>query len=335
MERFPPRPFAPLPSLFEDAVALVPELFGDDRVHVDPDPLVFGFYDPVLLVSEASGVVRAAETLCRGIPDQTVDRRVGELGTVPGAVAGFVQEPGDSLLPAVANKKLVEALTNRRFFCVGDKLAILPAVPEGCGAAKGLAELCPNGDGSRNPIGDLLALPLGHGGDHRVEEPARGRRGVDRFLKRYQIRMVLLEKLGELKKLLRVPGEPCELREDEARDVARLHVAEHPLGLGMTHDRFPAHRFEVVDLDDLPTLRLGIEACAPLMVLGALAPGLILSRDADPDARSLWLFLPRLTHDNLQLPRGRYSPLSLRTVRKMTSETACVFAFFSLAPTAL
>jgi hypothetical protein len=45
----------------------------------------------------------------------------------------------------------------------------------------------------------------------------------------------------------------------------------------MGHDRFATHRFETVDLGNLPALGFGVGGSALMVVLGALAPHLILS----------------------------------------------------------
>ena len=98
---------------------------------------------------------------------------------------------------------------------------------------------------------------------------------------------MLAEDVREVEQLARVPCEASELGEDQAGDAPRGDVLEHPLGLGMSHHRLPAHCFEVVDLADIPALRLGVGPGALLVVLRALASGLVLGRDADPDADGL------------------------------------------------
>lgn len=67
-------------------------------------------------------------------------------------------------------------------------------------------------------------------------------------------------------------------------DVPRFNVGEHPFRFRMFEHRFSADAFKVVHLDDVPTLRFGIVSGAFFMVLRALAAGLILGRDANPDA---------------------------------------------------
>ena len=98
-------------------------------------------------------------------------------------------------------------------------------VAEGGGPAEGLAQLGADGDRGRDPLGDLLPLPLRHGGDHGVEEAAGRGRGVDRLLERDEVGARLAGRCRRIEKLLGVPGEPGELREDEAGDVPAPDVA--------------------------------------------------------------------------------------------------------------
>ena len=64
-------------------------------------------------------------------------------------------------------------------------------------------------------------------------------------------------------------------------------MREHALRLRVPDDGLPAHGLEVIRLADLPAFGLGVGARALLVVLGALALGLILSRNTDPDADKL------------------------------------------------
>lgn len=98
------------------------------------------------------------------------------------------------------------------------------------------------------------------------------------------------EDVREVEEFARVAGEPRELGEDQAGDSARGDVLQHALRLGMSHDGLPAHRFEVIDLADVPAFGLSVRAGPSLMVLGTLAAGLVLGRDADPDADGLGRF---------------------------------------------
>jgi hypothetical protein len=114
---------------------------------------------------------------------------------------------------------------------------------------------------------------------------------------------VLREEIGDLKEFPGVPPQPEELREDEAGNLPSVHVVEHPLGLGVLQDRLSGDGFEVVDLAHLPALHLGIHPGARLVVLGALALGLLRSRDPEPDAdRFLGLALGRCGVKRILLP---------------------------------
>ena len=164
-----------------------------------------------------------------------------------------------------------------------DDLAVLPLVAVGDLAVEGLAELGPDGDRGADPLGDLLPFPLGHRGDHGVEEPACGGGGVDRFLERHQVCSDRTENIGELQKLLGVPCQPGQLGEDQAGDLPRPDVGQHPLGFGVFHHRLAADGFQPVDLRHPPAAALGVVAGSLLVVLGALALDLVFGRNADPD----------------------------------------------------
>lgn len=56
---------------------------------------------------------------------------------------------------------------------------------------------------------------------------------------------------------------------------------------GELFDGLPAHAIKAVDLNDLPVLGLRVIPGALLVMLGAIAAGLVLGGDADPDANGL------------------------------------------------
>src|SRR5688572_3533670 len=62
-----------------------------------------------------------------------------------------------------------------------------------------------------------------------------------------------------------------------------MDVFEHPLGLGLAHDRFAAHRFKVIDLAHLPTPGYSVIVSPFFMVLGAFTSGLVFRRNTNPD----------------------------------------------------
>src|SRR5262249_36871148 len=74
-----------------------------------------------------------------------------------------------------------------------------------------------------------------------------------------------------------------ELGEDEARDAAGAHVLHHAPRLGGGHDRLAGDAGQVVQGHDLPAADLRVAPRAVLVVLRALAFGLVLGRDPDPD----------------------------------------------------
>jgi len=288
-----------LPSLVEDRVCPFPDLLGDDRFHLGEDPVLLGLEHPMLLVAGAPRVVGASESLGGRVADEPVDRRIAPLRAVPGPVSRLVQEARDSFLPPMLEEEVEEELPNRGFFWIGNELAAFPAVAEGSSSPEGFTELRPDGNGSCHALRDLFALPLRHGRDHRVEQASRRARGVDRLLERDEVGSLGSEDVRELEKFLGVAGKSRELREDKAGDPAASHVSEHPVGFRQPHDRFPAHGFEVVDLADVPALRLGVGAGSSFVVLGAFAPDLILGRDPNPDPdrlRRLRLSSKRVFH---------------------------------------
>ena len=280
-----------VPALVEDGVALGPDLFGHDRLNRREDPVLARLELPLLPLPEGLGVVGAARTLRNRVADEPVNGRVRELPAAPGAVPLLVEQSGDGLLPLVFQEQFVDELADRGFPRIGEKLLVLPLVAERRGSAGGLAELGANRDRGRHAFGDLLALPLRHRRNHRVEEAAGRRRRIDGLLERHEVRVVFAEDVGEVEEFARVPSEPGELGEDQAGDVPRGDVAEHPLRLGMPHDGFPTHRFEVVGFANLPTLRLSVRLGASLVMLWALALSLIFSRNADPNTHALRLLL--------------------------------------------
>ncbi len=236
------------------------------------------------MVAEALRIVGAPDTFGRRIAEQAVDGRIGELLAAAGAVAGLVEKPRDRLLPPMLEEKLVEPSPDRCLLRIGDEHPSLKLVAEGSGAPERLPELRPDGNRGGDALSDLLALPLRHGGDHRVKEPAGRRGGVDRLLKRDKVGVVITEEVREIQEVPCVARKARELREDERLNAATPHVGHHPLGLGMLADGFSAHAFEPVDVDDSPATGLGIVPRTLLVVLGALALCLVLGRDPDPDA---------------------------------------------------
>ena len=69
----------------------------------------------------------------------------------------------------------------------------------------------------------------------------------------------------------------------------RAHVGHHPLRLRVLHDGLPGDAFQVIDLGDLPAAGFGVALGSHLVMLGALALGLVFGRDPNPDADGLRL----------------------------------------------
>lgn len=155
-------------------------------------------------------------------------------------------------------EEFVDELADRGLGLLHDELPILPEIPIWGLPAQGLTELGADRDRSRNARGDLLALPLRHGGDHGVEEAAGRGGGVDALAQAHEVCLVVTEVVGELQELLGVAGEARELREDEAGDPAALHVPKHPLRFRMLHDGFAAYGFQAIHLGDLPAFGFSI-----------------------------------------------------------------------------
>lgn len=273
------------PALVEDVVALLPELLGHDGFDAGVDVLALGLELP--FASEFPGEVAAVESLCGGVADETFNGGVAPLVAIAGAVTAFVEEPCDSLATFVLGKQLVDEAAHRGLLGLGHEALAFPFVAIGGASTKGLAELGPDSDGGAHAVHDFLALPLGHAADHIVEKPPRRAAGVDTFLEGDEVRVVGAEVVGEIHQLAGIAGEAGELGKDEAGDVAALHVGEHPLRLGVLHDRLPGDPGEVVDLDDLPTFCGAVVGRACAMVLGAVTLSLVLGRDAHPHTDAL------------------------------------------------
>jgi hypothetical protein len=125
----------------------------------------------------------------------------------------------------------------------------------------------------------------------------------------FRVGAVLPENVREFQQLLGVPSQPREFRENQTGDVAGSDVVEHPLSFWLTQDRLAAHRFQVGDLPDVSRLGFRAVAGALLMVLRALAFGLVFGGDTNPDADVFGLrgIFPRLishAHRRLNASRG-------------------------------
>ncbi len=238
--------------LLEDAGALVPQLLADDGLDRHLDPLGTALRLDLLPVRREPGVVRYPDPLGGRVLQQAQDRRLRERRPRPGPVAGLVEDRRDRAQASVLGEELVHPAAHGSLVGVGDQLLALPPVAEGRLAPERLAEHGADGDGGRDAVGDLLALPLSHRGEQGVEEAPGRRRGVDCLLEADQSRVVLLERVRELQQLLRVAGEAGELREDQRLDPSLAQVVEHPPRLGMVLHRLAADRLEPVGLGDHP-----------------------------------------------------------------------------------
>ena len=96
--------------------------------------------------------------------------------------------------------------------------------------------------------------------------------------------IVLLKEIGEFEEFFGVAGEAREFGKDEPLDMAALHVCEHSLGLGIFLHRLAAHPGEVIDFAHVEALRLRVKFGAFKVMLGAVAVGLVLGGDANPNA---------------------------------------------------
>jgi hypothetical protein len=177
----------------EDSGARLPEVFREDGFHLVEYPFAFRLELPRLLAVCGLGVVGTAQALGRGVPEEAFDGRIREVRAVPGPVSPLVEKSRHRLLPAMFQEKLVEELPDGCFIRVGDEGVVFPLVSERRLAAQGFAKLGADRNRERHALGDLLSLPLGHRGDHGVEEaPGRGR-GIDGFGQGNQVRVVLSE----------------------------------------------------------------------------------------------------------------------------------------------
>jgi hypothetical protein len=294
-----------LPHQSDHRVCRVPDLFRDDRLHLHRDPLVRRLQDPLLAIAEALRIVREAGALRGRVADQTLDRRMGEGAPVPCAVPPVIEELRDREEAPVFQKEVIHEAADGSLLGVWDEAFVLPLVAEGSRPAGRLPELRADGHGGRHPLGDLLPLPGGHAGDQGIEEAAGGGRGVDRFLKGDEVGALRLEELGEVEEFFGVPRQAGELREDQPRDPPGRDVFHHPAGLGVGHHGFAGDALKVVDRDYRPSFGCRIHPGAVLVVLGALAFGLVLGRDPNPDRDVFYVF----TSANFQLGSCRLPPL--------------------------
>lgn len=200
-----------LPLGRKEGMAFVPQVFGDDGLDRMKYPLTFRFQLPGLLTVGRLGVVGAADALGRRVTEEAIDRGVGEGGTISRTVTLRIEEAGNSLLPSMLPVEFIEELPNRGFLRIGDELVIPPLVAEGRSATERLAELGPDRYREGDAFGNLLPLPLRHGGDHGVEEATGRGRGIDRFGQRNEVRIVLAEAISEFEEFLRVSGKSGEL----------------------------------------------------------------------------------------------------------------------------
>lgn len=264
-----------LAPLVEDRIALIPYLFGHDRLDRDQDPVGLGLHVPLLALTSGTSVVRAAHPLGGPVPHEPDNSRVRKLRAVSGAVPPFVEDSRYCLLPPRFEEKLVDEPPDRCLGWVRHELAILPAVAEWRGTAEGLSHLGTNRDRGRNPFSDLLALPLRHGRDHGVEEAAGGGGRVDRFVEGHEVGIVFAKPVGEVEQLAGIAREAGEFREDECRDMPCGYVPEHPLRFRMTDYGLSAHGIEAIHLANVPALDFGVRPGTTLVVLGTLALHLV------------------------------------------------------------
>ena len=165
----------------------------------------------MLLLPQRLGVVGAAGAFGDGVAEQAIDGGVREFPAAARAVALLVQEPRHGLLPLVLKEEFVHQLPDRRLLRVRHQLPILPLVAERRSSPQRLPKLGADRNRGGDALGDLLALPLRHGGDHGVEEAAGGGGGVDGLLEGDEIRVGFPEKIGEVEQLAGVPSEPRQL----------------------------------------------------------------------------------------------------------------------------
>ena len=95
---------------------------------------------------------------------------------------------------------------------------------------------------------------------------------------------MVTEVIREFQKLLGVAGKSRQLGENEAVNVAALHIGEHPFGFRMVFDGFAGNTGQVIHFLDRPAAHGGVGLRAFKVMRGALALGLVLARNANPDA---------------------------------------------------
>jgi len=272
----------------QDRGAFVPEFAGNNGFDLGIDPLIFGLQFPGFRSIIGLGVVPPVEAFGRCVIEQVCERGIREGRSAAGAVATLIQDTSNRLLPPVFDEELMDQNADRRLIRIRFELLVAPLVAEGRGPAERLAEFGADRNGRPNAFGDLLPLPLRHRGDHREEEPAGGRAGVDRFLEGDQVSAFGSKDLGEFEQLFRVAGKASELGENQPLDLSGPDVSEHALCVWMTDNGFTAHGLQPIQFRDLPAFGFGIGPGAPLMVIGAVAARLILRRDPNPDPDRLW-----------------------------------------------
>src|SRR2546428_5829691 len=135
------RRFLPRPIVVKDGVALVPKLFGNDRLDLVEYPLTLRLQRPGFLAIGGAGIVGAADTFRGRVLDQAGNRRVREGRPVSRPISLLVEHPRDCLLPPMFAKKFVKELPDWCLLRIRDELRILPLVTEGSRPAERLPHL--------------------------------------------------------------------------------------------------------------------------------------------------------------------------------------------------
>jgi len=175
----------------------LPETFREDRFHLRVYPLLLRLEGPAFRTVVRAGVIGAMKALGRGVEQESPDGSVRERRTVTRAVPAFVENARYGAFALMSLKQLVEQHADGRLLGVRLQLLIVPAVSKGRCSADRFPKFGTDRNRRRNAVGDFFSFPLRHGGDHREEEPASRRTGVDRLLEGYEVSATLAKDFGK------------------------------------------------------------------------------------------------------------------------------------------
>lgn len=249
LNRFPARTLVGFGLLFENLVALVPKFLGNNGIELYLTPFALGLCFP-FPIARLTRAVLVIDTFGAGTAQDATHRDVAPLGPCPCPVSRLTQHSGDDSFPAVRQKEFIDTLADGGFLRVLDEFLLLPLESERSWTTEPFSKFRANHNGSTHPVGDFLAFPLCHCGDHGEEQSTGRRARIDGLLKGNHVGILCPENLGEFEQFPGVAGKPGQFGEDETGDMASPEVGKHPSGFRMFHHRFSTHPGKVIDFLD-------------------------------------------------------------------------------------